>query len=108
MPSPAGGTKSNRAKIIATVVRSPSFELPGPASKLKLLNSILKSNDLGLVYTSSTKVGRCNIFYFILKQDTKRFVKVMKRLMLKERRCKSCRFGSYLANKQIDGYLFAK
>jgi hypothetical protein len=31
MPSPTGGTKTNRAKIIDTVVRTPSFELPGPA-----------------------------------------------------------------------------
>ncbi|KAJ0520614.1 hypothetical protein HanIR_Chr10g0461351 [Helianthus annuus] len=31
MPNPAGGTKTNRAKIIAAVVFSPSFELPGPA-----------------------------------------------------------------------------
>jgi len=30
MPSPAGGTKTNRPKIIAAVVRNPSFELPGP------------------------------------------------------------------------------
>lgn len=34
MPSPTGGTKTNRAKIIAAVVRRPSFELPGPASKI--------------------------------------------------------------------------
>ena len=35
MPTPAGGTKTNLAKITAAVVRSPSFELPGPASKMR-------------------------------------------------------------------------
>lgn len=41
MPSPTGGTKINRPKIIATVVRKPSFELPGPASKtVKCRNEI--------------------------------------------------------------------
>jgi len=30
MPSPARGIKTNRPKIIAAVVRNPSFELPGP------------------------------------------------------------------------------
>uniref|UniRef100_A0A7C9F0L9 Uncharacterized protein n=1 Tax=Opuntia streptacantha TaxID=393608 RepID=A0A7C9F0L9_OPUST len=34
MPSPAGGTKTNRPKIIAAVVRNPSFELPGPSMRL--------------------------------------------------------------------------
>jgi hypothetical protein len=33
MPSPVGGTKTNRPKIIAAVVRNPSLELPGPAVK---------------------------------------------------------------------------
>lgn len=41
MPSPTGGTKSNRPKTIATVVRRPSFELPGPESKtVKCRNEI--------------------------------------------------------------------
>lgn len=30
MPMPAGGTKTNRATTIATIVRNPSFELPAP------------------------------------------------------------------------------
>jgi len=30
IPSPAGGTKTNRPNIIATVVRNPSLELPTP------------------------------------------------------------------------------
>lgn len=39
MPSPTGGTKTNRAKIIDAVVRRPSFELPGPA-----INTFTQSN----------------------------------------------------------------
>ena len=35
MPSPDGGTKTNRPKIIAAVVLSPNFELPGPAIIIK-------------------------------------------------------------------------
>lgn len=31
MPSPIGGTNTNRPNIMAAVVCHPSFELPGPA-----------------------------------------------------------------------------
>lgn len=43
MPSPTGGTKTNRAKIIDAVVRRPSFELPGPAINTFTHRSCLSS-----------------------------------------------------------------
>ena len=58
MPSPAGGTKTNRAKIIAAVVRSPSFELPGPASKRRhcyLLSCVEIKRLLGGLHDSTKR-----------------------------------------------------
>lgn len=46
MPSPTGGTKANRAKTIAAVVRKPSFELPGPATMIHLNVSVKRLSDI--------------------------------------------------------------
>lgn len=52
MPSPTGGTKTKRAIIIATVVRRPSFELPGPVKiteMSRLHSSTLKTKTRGML-----------------------------------------------------------
>lgn len=36
MPRPVGGTNTKRPKIIAAVVLSPSFELPGPKHRIEI------------------------------------------------------------------------
>lgn len=43
IPRPAGGTRIKRPKIIAAVVRIPSFELPGPG-KCKNKNKVFLTN----------------------------------------------------------------
>lgn len=41
IPSPTGGTNTNRPNIIAAVVLKPSLELPGPEKHLQAQNEVL-------------------------------------------------------------------